>query len=266
MKNDQNSPGTSPGEFLTYPDRRPVPKACLVSEEAPECESLLTEIFGEGFRIFRVPEDRQIPYPVRCHPDMIFTVIGDALVVPSAYYGDHPDLIDEISARTGKEIILSRDMREARYPYDTGLNTAVGDGFIILRKSSCSPAVTELAAKLGMRVIDVNQGYAGCSCIVADSLVITSDPGIYSALASAGIRAEYVDNEGIRLPGYDRGFIGGAGGYACGRLFLFGSCGSFSGGAKLTQICRHKGITIAEIPCPGSGDVITDFGGLKFIY
>lgn len=263
MKNDQSSPGTPPGEFLTYRDGRSVPGACLVSEEAPECESILKKIFGDGFRVFRIPEDTDIPYPVRCHPDMIFTVIGGSVAAPASYYRKHAALLCDIAGHTGKSLVLTEDERGARYPSDTGLNAAVGRDFVIARKKSCSESVLALARKEGLRLIDVNQGYAGCSCIVTDSVVITSDRGIHSSLVSAGIRSEYVSNEGIRLPGYDRGFIGGAGGYACGRVFLFGSPSSFPGGGRLSEICGRENISITEIPCFPS---VTDYGGLKFIF
>ena len=65
---------------------------------------------------------------------------------------------------------------------------------------------------------------------------------------------------GIRLPGYNTGFIGGAGGYVSGNAVFFGDVRRHPDGERIGLALAQRGIVCHAL----SEDPLTDFGGIKF--
>lgn len=210
--------------------------------------------------VFFLSPDESIASPVSTHPDMIVSIIGKNAVLPLEYAEKNPALCDFLTQK-GYAVILSEEKRAPIYPYDTALNCAVGNGFIVSRKKTTDKNVLALAEKNGYKIIDVNQGYAGCSTLICDNAVITSDSGIYNAAITNGLESVFVDKSGIALPGYDVGFIGGCGGYSDGTLYFFGKIDSVECGKKIRTFAEKREIAIV----PLSDGRITDYGGIKFL-
>jgi hypothetical protein len=191
---------------------------------------------------------------------MIMSVIGDNIILPRAYFEANREQFVP-AEEMGYRIVLYDAPRSPKYPSDVGLNVAVGEDYIICRAESTSPELVELAKRAGKKIIDVKQGYAGCSCIVTDRAVLTSDMGIHRALAEQDIDSTYIDKNGISLPGYDVGFIGGCGGYHDGTLYFFGSLNTIACGNSVKEFAQSHGYKIREL----SETKLTDYGGIKIL-
>ena len=231
---------------------------CVISSEMPR---EMRDSLSRDFDVFALPADPLLDKPVHCHPDMLLCAIGDKLILPRGYYEDNRELVENIAEAGWYNVISSGAPRSATYPGDVGMNAAVGDGFIICRAESTAPEIIKAAEEAGLEIIPVKQGYAGCSCIVTDTAVLTSDEGIHKALLSRGIESFYVDKSGISLPGYDVGFIGGCGGYADGVLYFCGSLDSVACGSEVRRFADMHGYAIREL----AGSELTDFGGVKIL-
>ena len=230
---------------------------CFISCAVPQA---MQEELARDFFVVPLPHDPLLDAPVASHPDMLLSVIGDNIILPSAYFEANRELFVP-AEEMGYRIVLSDAPRSHKYPEDIGLNAAVGSDYIICRTESTSPELVGLAKRAGKKIIDVKQGYAGCSCIVTDRAVLTSDVGIHRALTEQGIESSYVDKAGIFLPGYDVGFIGGCGGYHDGTLYFFGSLNSVSCGADVIKFAKHHGYNVREL----SETKLSDYGGMKIL-
>lgn len=231
---------------------------CFISCLVPQ--GMQNEL-ARDFFVVPLPPDPLLDSPVASHPDMIMSVIGENIVLPRTYYEANHDLFHKVST-LGYQVTLSDAPRSKKYPSDVGLNAAVGEDYIICRSESTSPELLECAKIAGKKIIDVKQGYAGCSCIVTDRAVLTSDTGIHRALTDQGIDSTYVDKDGISLPGYDVGFIGGCGGYHDGTLYFFGSLNSIACGNSVKEFAKSHEYKIREL----SETKLTDYGGIKILY
>ncbi len=230
----------------------------VVSSEisAEELSPLASE-----FRVFTLPPEATLAPSVRSHPDMILSAVGTRLILSSAYYSENRGLIDEIAELSGLTVTPSSHQRVAKYPGDVGFNAAVTSGFLICNTDAAAPEILTEAESSGLSIVHVKQGYAACSCIVADDVVVTSDAGIHQACERSGLRSALVQNTGIKLPGYDVGFIGGAGGFACGTLYFYGSISGMECEDAIRGIAEHYGYRIKSL----SQGPLTDRGGIKFI-
>lgn len=230
----------------------------LCSAELPD---KMREKLSDLFYVIPLPPDECLAEPVRCHPDMLCAVIDEKIIFPSVYAQKYRAVIEEISNYSGYSVVLSNMPRNARYPSDVGLNAAIGRDFVVCRAESTSPELIKCAKSSGRRIINVKQGYAGCSCIIAGDAVLTSDTGIYNALAKEGIEAELCDNSGILLPGYDVGFIGGCGGFFDGTLYFFGDFNSLHCSRSILKFAAQHSLDICKL----SKNILADFGGVKFL-
>lgn len=99
------------------------------------------------------------------------------------------------------------------YPGDIALNVLrLGDCAYGRFDVACSTLLEHLSCR-GVEQVSVKQGYAKCSvCVVSRHAAITSDSGLAAAMRSRGVDVLEIEPDGIRLDGYDRGFIGGASG------------------------------------------------------
>ncbi|MBE6618053.1 MAG: hypothetical protein E7627_08995 [Ruminococcaceae bacterium] len=231
---------------------------CIISSEMPR---EIRDSLSRDFDVFTLPPDPLLDKPVHSHPDMILCVVDDNLILPRGYYEAHHQMIDCITETCGYSLILSDAPRSSVYPHDVGMNVAVGKRFIICRTESTAPEIIEAAKEAGLEIIPVKQGYAGCSCIVTDKAVLTSDEGIHRALTERGIDSFYADKSGIALPGYDVGFIGGCGGFADRVLYFCGSLDSVACGTDVRRFAEMHGYEICEL----AADRLTDYGGIKIL-
>ena len=229
----------------------------VISSRAPKA---VKEAIGRLFTAVELPEDPLLPRPVSSHPDMILGRTGKRLTVPASYYTANRELVDLIASAGGLELSLSGAPRGSTYPLDAGMNAALMKDMLICRRESLSSDMLASASGEGLRIVGVRQGYAGCSVLVCGSCCVTTDPGISSALSSLGEDCLLIGKEGIVLPGYDSGFIGGSSGFFGGTAFLTGSLDSIRDGKALRDFLVSRGIGICEL----TDGPVTDIGGIQF--
>ena len=235
-------------------------KTLVVVSCALPCRA--AEILAKKFSVLALPPDSDIDAPVSSHPDMIVCRIGTRIFLPRSYAVCYPEICDALSSAGKYNVVLSDSPRSAKYPHDISLNCALtnspecGKKLICLSKHT-NPDIIREAREHSYGIVNVRQGYAGCSCLVSDKAVLTSDRGIYSALRARSVPVFLCPCGSIRLDGYSHGFIGGCGGVYENDLYLFGD----EYPAEVKDFAEYSSLNVVPlIRAP-----LTDYGGMKFI-
>lgn len=130
----------------------------------------------------------------------------------------------------------------ATYPDDVALNVLRLGGCAYGRfDAACSILLEHLSCR-GVEQVSVKQGYAKCSvCVVSRAAAITSDSGLATAMRSRGVDVLEIAAGGVRLDGYDSGFIGGASGLiAPDKLAFTGRLESLDDNARIREfLVKH---------------------------
>ena len=229
----------------------------IISGEFPEYGDALSAL---GYNVlYSESVDCFIPYERR-HADMQCLIIDDHAFVLSRC----KRLTDALSGRY--TVIPCGDGIRGEYPGNVVLNAAVAGKRVIAKLRSLDEKVLEYCADNGYELINVNQGYAKCSCaIVSDDALITADKGIYNSLRETrNIEALLIGEGSVTLPGAEYGFIGGASGldinggkrtlYFCGNIKEHPDCDS------IKTFCDKHDTEIVSL----TNSALTDVGGMIF--
>lgn len=200
--------------------------------------------------IICAPEAATLPKGLKAHPDMLMHLSPQGLICA-------PEICAELNSLGVPAQGGSADPGE-KYPLDIRYNCFHIGGALICNRRHTDRAITEIYEKRGMPIYDCRQGYASCSTLRMPGAVITADTGIASACEKAGADVLLISPGGIRLDGYDYGFIGGCGGYVAGRLLFFGDVRTHPDGERIAEFCRIRGVEIVAL----SGGTLTDYGGM----
>lgn len=186
------------------------------------------------------------------HADMRMTLIDGVLVVCPHDY----EFVKSAVGSLVHVVCGSADPADS-YPFDIAYNAFwVGD-YLFCLAAHTDPEVLSAAGALCKKVIDVRQGYAKCSCIpVGARGVITSDAGIACAAKSAGLDVLLTVNDGVRLDGYDSGFIGGASIWMGNSLLFTGDLSDHRDFEDICRFCSERGTEVRYI----EGMPLYDYG------
>ncbi len=231
--------------------------AVVVSGEYPFLVDSISKLYAN--EIIRTEANPYLDQRIAYHPDMQFIDFGETVFVlkGSEYLEDH-------FKNLGKHIIYT-SLPSKDYPKDVLCNgKIIGDNFICNKRTIFS-GILDYAQKTGYNIIDVKQGYTGCSVFSASpNAVLTGDMGIYSILKKNGFRAFLIDNnQEILLPGYNCGFIGGAGG------FLGNSSACLTGAFKSKECMKSIFDVFSENSIELnilSDEAVIDVGGIIPLY
>lgn len=171
-----------------------------------------------------------ITYPaISGHPDIFFCHADSNLVMaPNVPEAIKEQLSERYLMEEGYEVVGQN------YPETAKYNCVVNKQFLIGQKEYIDNKILEVASK--KEIIHVSQGYTRCNLIpLAGKRFITSDKGIELALKAKGLKVLYVNPEGILLPGFNHGFIGGCCGISGNRVFFIGSLNHFSEGIRVRE-------------------------------
>jgi len=142
----------------------------------------------------------------------------------------------------------------------TCYNAAIDEYFLVHRLEYTDPVILENCHYL--KKISVRQGYARCNLLLLkDSHYITSDKGIDRSMQRAGLKGFFVKPEGIILPGFQNGFIGGAMGLTGDYVFIIGSLKYFPEGRKIIDFLNNLDYHVIEL----YEGPLFDGGGILFI-
>ncbi len=229
----------------------------VLSKEAKEGAAILSG----GFDTVLLPADDEIARPVSCHADMILCVLKNVAVMPLAYVKKNRDIAERISSLTGLRVISDPSPRGKVYPNDVLLNVLVTDAAAFSNRAYTSPCITELLLDYGIRHVNVKQGYAACSSLSFGNALITADRGMASAAEAEGIDVLLISREGIALPGYNEGFIGGASGVCEREVYFLGNIECHPDGGKIRAFIKKHGFECVSL----YDGPLCDYGGIKFI-
>jgi len=206
-----------------------------------------------GFSPFYLPENPFLDARLSHHADLSVVKLGKGTIVAAQHLCDMPGFCDLVLG-SGYELVFAENRQGATYPEDTGLCACVSGDIIFCRKKSTDPAV--LNHHKG-NVVNVQQGYAKCSCCaLPGGAIITSDSGIFSAAELAGVCSLKILPGGIELSGFDAGFIGGASFCSEGVLYLTGSLDAHPSKLELCGFLKEQGVAL----CALTAEPIFDIG------
>lgn len=239
----------------TFEDGQFVRPYLFLSENVPDvfCDGIcgiISEAGGISPDIIRLPSFDRLDFPVASHPDMLVLPAGGrSLFVYREYYGMHRCVFDG----KGFEVHLTDAAPGKKYPSDILLNFLIFGDSIIGR---CDMLPPELKA-LGLRPVTAKQGYARCSVCLADGCAITADKTLAEILTGMGADVLLLSPGGIKLDGYDYGFIGGASIVYRNEIIFFGNPATHPDGERIAVFTDRHGLKIH----PLSDGELTDFGG-----
>ena len=170
------------------------------------------------------------------HPDLsIFAIDAENIVVANEVYDYYRSKIRGVNLIKGQST-------GHKYPYDAIYNCLIFDKFFIHNDITENHIKNYVETEL-LRHLLIKQGYSRCSIIPMKDRLLTSDYGIYKKL-NKEINIILLEEENIKLDGFDKGFIGGT----CGRI---GDKILFTGNIK-----KLKSYDLIKINSKESGDKI----------
>ncbi len=214
-----------------------------ISDNAfPELTDTLAE---EGHQICFSGRKYAVSEPINSHPDIYMCKLGTSPKSP--VFKGNADLL-------GPE-----------YPSDVLYNAVVTEKFMICNTATVSPDLMQAAMDLypDMKVIHVAQGYTKCNVVVVDEThFITEDEGIHKALCAAyGAECLLISSGHVELPGYKRGFIGGASGRIGDEIWFNGDLNTHPDTENIVSFICGCGLTacwITDRPLTDIGSIIEE--------
>ena len=207
-----------------------------------ELKEALTE---NGCALMSVGPCEAVSEPISSHPDIYMCKLGTAPKSP-VFKGD-------------------ADLLGPEYPSDVLYNAVITEKFMICNTSTVSPDLMNAAKELypDIKVIHVAQGYTKCKMVVVDeSHFITEDEGIYKALSSEDEAECLLISAGhVELPGYKRGFIGGASGRIGDEIWFNGDLSAHPDAENIVNFICGCGLTaswITDKPLVDIGSIIEE--------
>ena len=176
------------------------------------------------------------------HPDIFFSQVNNDLIVA-------PNLPEKFKI-TLKQHEISFHVGEhevgQKYPATACYNAVSTSKNLFHNLKFTDETVRDLA--LGLDKIHVEQAYTRCNLITLNNeFFITSDKGIEKQLKELSQEVFYVDPNGILLPGFKNGFIGGCAGVFESKLFLIGNLNHFPAGTGLRKKLNEWDIELIEL-------------------
>ncbi|MCX6250142.1 MAG: hypothetical protein NTX61_05250 [Bacteroidetes bacterium] len=213
--------------------------------------------YGELLEFFT----EELTYPaISCHPDLFFCKTPSELIVapnlPETYYrilDEHGVRYERGNTKVGElvnrrvgESSLYRNKDKLHHSVYIHYNAAVSEEYLVHRLEYTDPVVLEHCHYL--KKITVKQGYTRCNLLFLNKdHYITSDHGIHKALQQHQLTGILVTPDGIVLPGFPNGFIGGTMGILDNKIFILGSLDRYPDGKKVKDFLGETLIDVIEL-------------------
>lgn len=189
---------------------------------------------------------------VSSHPDMLLCKIKNTIYIEK----NNVPVIKGIESDFSGIRIIEYDFGEKQigYPDEAALNGLYINNKLICNKKSFKPEQET------HNTIYVKQGYTKCSlCVVDENSFITEDKGIYNELSKNDYDILYIEPGGVKLNGYDHGFIGGASGKIEKNILAFtGDITKHKEYKKIYEFTKSKGIECISL----SDEPLYDYGSI----
>lgn len=242
--------------FINSPNL-PCSRASLVLVDGRTDKSIIDDIEKLKISVLKTHKCNSLYEAVSFHPDMFIHHLGgrDIVAAPNAPLTTLDDL-----KFFGFNIIKGEKAVTGKYPGSAAYNVARMGRFAVCNSSFADKVLLSYLYDLGIKIIDVRQGYGKCSiCIIGEGIVVTSDEGIYKALLRYDFEVLKISPGFIGLKGFDYGFIGGASGLISQNTLAFaGDASSHPQFDEIVKFTRKHGIEILML---GSG-AFSDIGSI----
>lgn len=191
--------------------------------------------------------------PERTHADMQLSPIKDKIFI----LNECKSLVSKLPRN---RIEFCESKAEKEYPKNILLNCLLLNNTVYGKLDYIDKSVIEYCCKHGIKLVNVNQGYARCSTLVInEKAVITSDKSIEKALKNNGVEVLLISPGSIKLDGFDYGFIGGCGAKVQDKTVFFGNIEKHPDYNQIIDFCKTYNSDI-EILCKHLP--LTDIGGM----
>lgn len=144
-------------------------------------------------------------------------------------YNDHPDIslfyyndhifVDENVFDYYESKIEIKGLIKVNSKFERQLNMNYNSNYFFHNEKFKIDKIYELLKK-DKDFCHIEQGYSNCSMICFENSIITTDFGIYKSLKSK-FDVILIKSQGIKLTGYENGFIGGTCGFVSENKLLF---------------------------------------------
>ncbi len=219
-----------------------------------DAEKAIKKLHELNVETIIIPRNPVLPKPVQSHADLqLLHLKQNRILIPNEHL-----CTGELKEKFN--ISVSGSVLGNSYPDDVPLNCKIIGNKMICNVKSIAKEILEFAESEQISVINVNQGYSGCSvCVIDKNTIITDDKGIFTAAQNFLNDTLLIEKDSIRLKGYNYGFIGGC----CGKigknkLAVNGRIESHTNYKDIIDLCSRKQIEIVEL----SDEALTDIGGI----
>ena len=211
----------------------------LADNKIPQAAFEKLHEFGEVIQL----ETKGITYDaIAGHPDVFFCHVNAQWVVapnlPERYFA----ILEErkINFMRGELPVGEKYPDSARY------NAVSTEKNLFHNFRYTDSSITTLTADLDL--VHISQGYSRCNLLpLGNDRFITSDEGIFRVLNNFKFDVLLVNPNGILLPGFKHGFIGGTAGIRDDKVFLIGNLDHFADGEKIRTYLDNAGYRIIEL-------------------
>ena len=150
----------------------------------------------------------------------------------------------------GPVLFRTEPPRSPAYPDNAAFCAVVLDGFLIHRLDVTAPVILQYCRERGFRAVNVRQGYTRCSCLPVDEgSLITADPGLYAALKELpALSVLQIREGGVRLPGFETGFFGGAAGRVGDTVVFNGDLSAHPDAPAIRAFIASRGLEVQFFP------------------
>lgn len=231
----------------------PTGEVSLVAISSEAKKAIIT-LHDMNIETIEIPKNPLLPKPVQTHADLqVLHLKQNSILLPNEHL-----FMGELKEKFN--LILSGSELGNCYPNDVPLNCKLLGNKLICNIKTVAKEILEFAETEQLTVINVNQGYSGCSiCVIDENCIITDDIGIFAAAQNFLNDTLLIEKDSIRLEGYNYGFIGGCcGKISKNKLAVNGRIESHNNYKDIIDLCSRKQVEILEL----SDEVLTDIGGI----
>lgn len=209
-------------------------------------------------------ETKRIVYPaISGHPDIFICQTPQKLIISPSLPENYIDKIKQqnIPFIIGNPpSILHSPLSIIQYPASVLFNAAVNAHYLVHRLEFTDSVILQNCHT--QKKVPVKQAYTRCNLLLLkDDHYITSDQGIHKNLQRIGLKGIFVSTEGILLPGFPNGFIGGAMGLLNDNVYITGSLSHYPEGQAVRKFLEDLKYGIVEL----YQGPLFDGGGILFM-
>lgn len=194
------------------------------------------------------------------HPDIFMCQLDRNTIVYSKSIKEN-----ELNAlrASGVRLLRSNTVPSGNYPGTAPFNGVRVGGYFLHKLELTDTLIKNEAQNLGLKLVNINQGYARCSVLpVGERAIITSDEGIKDAAIKERVKVKVVSPGNIDLPGEKFGFLGGASGVMPdGKILFLGDIATHPDFKEIDSFIKKQKIEYISL----KGVPLLDAGSLIFL-